>query len=190
MKNANVLRIALGSTILLMPPYGACRFAAAAPVMALSSAAATQDTEDTDATKLFEGYPDSKAFKYFVEGQLNSEWHLKKNNLVSATWFLGGRPNIGMQCFVNYPGDVFGYRNVCNWACQNAYGSQLSGEQLNAVKAILPNLPKSTLHPPMEKLLIFSYQLDGKWVTRTYDKSALPEGVSQIYKMTQAPIED
>lgn len=144
---------------------------------------------DEDADKLFEGYPKNDAFDSFVRSHLASECHLKKEHLLYATWFLNGRPNVGMESIVDIKGHSFSCRNVYDWAIQNSGNSELNAGQLATLNKALLDLPESTLHPAIEHLLIFSFCVNNKWITRTYDMNALPQAVLQIYQITRAPLD-
>jgi len=184
-KNKIAAAYILGTLLTIIIP-GLVSRACKLPVPAhLSTFSETENGKD-DAAKLFEGYPKSRSFDYFVKSHLNSEQHLNEKHLLYGTWFVS--ENVAMENIANVRGTVSYYTNMYNWATRGGKTYTLNESQLIELNKTLLDLPESTIHPPIKHLLIFSFCMKGKWITRTYDTSALPKSILQIYAITAAPL--
>lgn len=156
-----------------------------------TSVPAAQDSEDQHPEKLFETYPKSKfandpndAFSGFVEGHLNAQRNLQAKHLIYATWFDEGRQNVAIQNVLKEDGMFNHWCCVWNWANQGGGSPQhIDATKMKLVEQALKEVPLSDPHPPLSKLLIFSFQRDGKWLTRTFDKDKLPASVARTFQI-------
>ena len=137
----------------------------------------------------FAGYPHSAGFDAVIKEQLYPS-EKPTTKLLEGTWFLDGRPNVAIECRVDTDGKGYTVRAVYDWADQNSFPIQLDNKKLQALNSALQALPPSSLHPPMDKLLIISYRIDNKWVTRLYDKEHLPASVQEAYEVLGASVTD
>jgi hypothetical protein len=87
-----------------------------------------------------------------------------------------------MQTRIKADGDVYKVRSVFNWAEQAATQSQLSADELETLSTTLKKLPDSQ-SPPLEFVVVATFQRDGKWQTRLYDRRQPPESLVTIYKL-------
>lgn len=133
------------------------------------------------------GYPQSAAFDAVVKEHLYPD-NKPTAKLVQGTWFLDGRPNVTIECGVDTDGKGCTVRAVYDWAYQNKSTIQLDDKKLQALRSALQALPPSSLHPPLDKLLILSYRIGNKWVTRLYDKDHLPVSVQEVYEVLGASV--
>ncbi len=104
-----------------------------------------------------------------------------------CTYFLND-PKIAIDLTGDTNGSVVWYRHVDDWAMQNTRNSNLEADQLQGLKKLLTQLPDNQKKSPLMTLVMLSYQADGKWLTRLYDKTELPESVQKIYDLTGVPI--
>jgi len=148
----------------------------------------TAAPEDRNPNKLFEGYPEAKEQYNFglgaiMRSHLNTKLNLQKKQLVYVTWLYGGGTGIAMENFLGSDGNFSSYRDVFNWAIQANHGAKFDVSTMNLIKEQLKAVPSRNSHPPLNKLLIFSFQRDGKWHTRTFDKSKLPSSVDRVIQL-------
>ena len=137
----------------------------------------------------FAGYAHSAGFDAVVKEQLYPS-DKPTTKLLEGTWFLDGRPDVAIECRVDTDGKGYTVRAVYNWAYQNSFSIQLDDKKLQAERSALQAVPVSSLHPPMDKLLILSFRIGNKWVTRLYDKEHLPASVQQAYEVLGASVTD
>jgi hypothetical protein len=106
------------------------------------------------------------------------------------TWFVDGDPNVAQYCSVLPDGHVSAYRIFYDSAVQNGLKRDLNSAELSELKHTMDSLPPSQ-SPAMRDLLIVSFRdyASGQWMTRTYDRTARPPGVSALFAVTGAPIE-
>lgn len=150
-----------------------------------------QASEDQHPEKLFETYPKSKfaddpndAFSHFVEGHLNAKSHLQAKHLIYATWFDEGRQNVAIQSFLREDGTFNHWCYIWNWAYHGGgFPQHVDATKMKLIKQTLKDVPLSDPHPPLSKLLIFSFQRDSKWLTRTFDKDKLPASVARTFQL-------
>ena len=97
----------------------------------------------------------------------------RDERLLLTTWFLDGDPRVAMMSSVRPDGHVSAYRYVHDWSVQNSTKSDLVADQVLELRGAIDHLPASQ-SPPLAKLLIVSFRRNGRWLTRTYDRTALP----------------
>ena len=132
-------------------------------------------------------YPKSAALSSHISAHSNGDWHLKQNHLLYATYFLQS-PKMAITLTVDRQGSVRWWREVYDWAIQGIRDSILETKQLRDLETLLTQLPAPKNRSSLETLMLISYQTEGKWKTRLYDKTELPESVQKIYDLTSVPI--
>jgi len=163
------------------------------PTVSTPVATPTVAPEDQNPDKLFEGYPREKepyndALGAIITSHLNAKSNLQGKQLLYATWFYGGRPKVSMQNMLSENGNLKSYRDVFNWAIQASGNKQIEASKMSLIKEQLKEVPNSDSHPPLTKLLIFSFQRDGKWHTRTFDKFKSPASVTRVFQLLGRPL--
>jgi hypothetical protein len=126
-------------------------------------------------------YPQTEAFKYFVEWQTNAEWHRQQTNLLAITAFDEGSDRSAFQYWVNGDGLESDVRTVYDWAHQALGQKQLSASALQDLRAVIGQLPTENATPPIERLVIVSWSRGTNWLTTSYDRQSLPAGMRQVY---------
>lgn len=62
-------------------------------------------------------------------------------------------------------------------------GQRLGAEQLHSIDDLLKHLPdEGALLPPVERRLLVSYQIDGHWKQRIYDRAMMPKKLTELVK--------
>ena len=109
--------------------------------------------------------------------------------LLLTTWFLDGDPRVAMTCRVRPDGHVSTFGYVYEQGLSNPRKSDLVADQLAALRESIAALPASQ-HPPLANLLVVSFRSpSGQWLTRTYDRTAPPVGVAELFTITGAPLQ-
>ena len=135
------------------------------------------------------GYPYSAAFDAVMKEHLYPS-DKPTPELLEGTWFLNGNPRVAMECGVDTDGKGYTVRAVYDNAYQIERATQLDDKKLQALRSALQALPPSSPHPPLGKLLILSFRIGDKWVTRLYDKEHLPVLVQGVYELVGASVTD
>lgn len=139
---------------------------------------------DQETLSLFTPYPASEALSYFAHLHAFRDGLTKGHLVFYSTWFLEGNPKVGMQTRIKADGDVYKVRSVFNWAEQAATNWQLSADELEKLSTNIKKLPDSQ-SPPLEFLVVVTFQRDGKWQTRLYDRRQPPDSLVAIYKLAR-----
>ena len=137
---------------------------------------------DKETLDLFTPYPASDALTYFAHLHAFRDGLTKGQLVFYSTWFLDGNPKVGMQTRIKADGDVYKVRSVFNWAEQASTQSQLSADELETLLTTIKKLPDSQ-SPPLEFLVVVTFQRDGKWQTRLYDRRQPPDTLIAICKL-------
>ena len=137
---------------------------------------------DKEVLDLFAHYPQSQGLEYVAYSHAYREGLTKLHFVLYSTWFLHGDPSVAMQTTVNAEGEVYTVRSVFNWADQAGRWSRLTTDDFQLLLATIKELPKSTQSPPLEFIVVVSFQEDGKWQTRLYDRRKPPPELTRIYK--------
>ena len=129
-------------------------------------------------------YPQTEAFKRYVDGQTNGAPHVQHllaisefsdAGLVAKRYELTGD---GAQFYesmtIRPEGPIFGI-------CGGPIPSKLTDTQLIAVASALHQLPPTNSLPPIDELVLVSFRLGTDWITHSYDKRRLPKAMRQIY---------
>jgi hypothetical protein len=138
---------------------------------------------------LFAGYPKTEALDQVVSYHSNAEWHLKRDHILTMTWFLQGRPGVAIECRADAHGFVSTYRSVHERGTQAHQQSKLAEAQYAALQEAVRQLPASAGKPELANLLIVSFRDGDRWVTRVYDRPSLPPQVERLYAITGAYLE-
>jgi hypothetical protein len=149
----------------------------------LSSFVGAQNSSyDKETLDLFTPYAASDALKYVAHLHAFREGLTKGQLVLYSTWFVDGNPKIAMQTRIKADGDVYKVRDVYNWAEQAAKRLQLSADELETLLTTIQKLPDSQ-SPPLEFLVVVTFQRAGKWQTRIYDRRQPPDSLVTIYKL-------
>ena len=104
--------------------------------------------------------------------------------LLLTTWFLDGDPRVAMTCRVRPDGHVSTFGYVYDEGLRNPRKSDLVPDQLAALRESLAALPASQ-QPSLQNLLVVSNRTPtGQWVTRTYNRTAPPAAVAELFTIT------
>jgi len=131
----------------------------------------------------FSKYPQSDSFCYYLGFHTGrrAEKYLQNPPLLMISAFLAD--GLVLQYFVSMSGQELDHRKVYSWADQMGRQQQLTEINLRDLHSALRELPKESVLPPIERMIIVSFRDDADWVTRCYDSNALPKAVSQIYEI-------
>jgi hypothetical protein len=133
-------------------------------------------------------YPHSPALDAVVQMHADAAGDAE-DRLLLTTWFSGGDPRAAMICSVRPDGHVSRYRYMHDaGAIQFAQGVDLVADQMAELRPMLSRLPPSQ-SPSLENLLVVSFRSATGWATRTYDRSALPAEVAELFAITGAPLD-
>ena len=144
---------------------------------------------DKEVLDLFANYPKSNGLDYVAYSHACRECLNKLNVVLYSTWFLRGDPSVAMQTRVNAEGEVYTVRSVFSWADQASRWSRLSTDDLQLLLATIKELPKGAQSLPLEFIVVVSFQQDGKWITRLYDRRKPPSELTKIYKFAHWTID-
>ena len=154
--------------------------------LALSSLVGAQRLSyDKETLALFTRYPASDALNYIANSHADHDGLTKAHLVLYSTWFLGGSPVVAMQTRIKADGDAYKVRSVFAWEEQAAQRWQLSTDDLQTLSASIANLPESE-SPLLEFLVVVTFQRDGKWQTRLYDRRKLPDSLITINKLARS----
>jgi hypothetical protein len=155
----------------------------------LAVAVAQNLSYDKDTLNLFSQYAKSDALDYIAYSHAYREGLTRQNFVFYSTWFSNGRPSVAMQTTMTAKGEVYTVRSVFNWAHQAARSSQLTPADLQLLLATIKEFPKAAQSPPLEFIVVVTFQEDGKWQTRLYDRRKPPPELVRIYKLTHWTID-
>ena len=128
----------------------------------------------------FSSYPRTAPFEYYLRHHSNSPSRSQQADLLAISAF-PDNDGYSIEYLVNESGQEWDCRNVFSHAIQASQQKQLTALQLQALRSALRRLPRKSMTPPLERLVIVSFQDGANWVTRTYDSDALPRPMRQIY---------
>jgi hypothetical protein len=144
---------------------------------------------DTDTLDLFAQYPKSDALESTARSHAYQEGLTASLLVLYSTWFLDGDPRVAMQTRINASGEVYMVRSVFDWANQAATNWQLTQESLESLLATIQQLPKSAQSVPLVSVVVVTFQHDGKWQTRLYDRRQPPNELITINKLAHSVID-
>lgn len=134
---------------------------------------------DKPTTPDFSSYPQTKYFISSVSAQTNAMRHLQRSNLVAISTF----PSKDREV-VRYSVTEFGQHGtqhiIYDWAARAGNAKQLSEAELKNLRSAIRELPGESATPPIARLVIVSFRDGTNWVTRSYDRDALPKPMRQI----------
>jgi hypothetical protein len=136
--------------------------------------------QEQSPTPDFSNFPQTESFRAFLRSQTNAAEHLQRGDLVAISAFPKG-DGIALQYVVTEEGQESDTRNVFSWARQASHWRQLSEAELNNLRSAIHELPVESKSPPVERLVIVSFREGTNWLTRSYDRDALPKSMRQIY---------
>ena len=127
----------------------------------------------------FSRYPQTESFRHYLS-ITNAVWMLQHTNLLAISAFPNGSV-YALQYFVTETGQEYDCRNVYNWAIQASNRKQLSEPELTSLRSAIRELPAGSVSPPIERLVVVSFRAGTNWVTRSYESTAPPQSMRQIY---------
>ena len=128
----------------------------------------------------FSSYPQTAAFRFFLNYQTNGAAQLGQSNLLAITKFINN-DKVAVVYGVTQDGHENDSRWVYQWAMQGSHAKKLSDDELAQMRTAIGKLPAHNDTPPIGRLVIVSFQSGTNWVTRTYDGRSKPEGLNQIF---------
>ncbi len=140
----------------------------------LAGPALAGDTPD------FSSYPQTAAFRFFLTNQTNGAAELRQSNLLAISKFID-IDKVAVVYGVTQDGHENDSRWVYQWAMQSSHSKRLSAEEMDQLRAAIGKLPPHCETPPIERLMMVSFNQGTNWVTRTYDSTNLPEGMTKIF---------
>jgi hypothetical protein len=129
----------------------------------------------------FSHYPQTGAFKAFVDGQMNAAWHAQRSDFLAISAFYEGE-RVALQYWIT-ENDEFDVRTVYDHAHQSERHKQLVPSAVKGLHSAIAELPSESVTPPIDHLVIVSFQDGTNWVTRTYDSENLPNAMTKIYEI-------
>jgi hypothetical protein len=137
----------------------------------------------------FDRYPRSPALDAVVRSHTEAASDPREELLLLTTWFLDGDPRVAMTCRVRPDGHVSTFGYVYDEGLRNPRKSDLVPDQLATLRESIAALPASQ-QPSLQNLLVLSYRTPtGQWLTRTYDRTAPPRPVAELFTITGAPLQ-
>ncbi len=130
----------------------------------------------------FSNYPHTQWLGTYFYYQTNAVWNAQQTNLLAVSAFPSGG-TFALEYFVTESGRERDLRNVWNWAIQDTHSKQLSEIALKSLRSAIRDLPSESMSPPIDRLVVISFREGTNWVTRSYDSSALPNPMRQIYNI-------
>jgi len=130
----------------------------------------------------------SPAFDRLVQTHADAANDRREELILLTTWFLDGDPRAAMMCRVRPDGHVTTFEYVYDAEVRGSRKTNLVPDQLAALRQAIRRLPPSQ-SPRLEDLLIVSFLRDGRWITRTYDRTAPPPAAAELFAVTGAPIQ-
>jgi hypothetical protein len=129
-------------------------------------------------TSVLASYPQTDAFKHITAAQLYADD--RQDELLAITEFYRNDRAVLLYIVTNN-GQEDDVRHVYDWADQVEHSKRMSAPDLRRLSAALARLPVALVSPPIDRLVIISFHVGSRWVTRTYDSAALPEAMREIY---------
>jgi hypothetical protein len=137
----------------------------------------------------FDRYPRSPALDAVIQSHAEAASDPREELLLLTTWFLDGDPRVAMTCRVRPDGHVSTFGYVYDQGLRNPRKSDLVADQLAALRESIAALPASH-QPALSNLLVVSFRSPtGQWLTRTYDRTAPPAPVAELFTITAAPLQ-
>jgi hypothetical protein len=160
------------------------------PLVIFFSCAAASGLAAEDLAPDFSAYPQTAAFKSFVEEQTNATRHV--GTIMAMTEFTSsGSEAQKYRVFVG--GWVSEYtdrwspprHDVAAPSITVGSGSALrfTEKQLATLVAAIPVLPLTNAFPPIDQLVVVSFHRGTNWTTHCYDKRRPPKPLGQIYDL-------
>lgn len=138
---------------------------------------------DKEVFDLLANYPKSDGLDYVAYSHAGRDRLNDLHFAFYSTWFLHGNPRVAMVTTMTSEGEVHSVRSVFNWADQAGRWSQLTTDDLRLLMATIEELPKAAESPPLEFVVVVSFQQKGKWLTRLYDRRNPPPELTRIHKL-------
>ena len=106
--------------------------------------------------------------------------HSWTNLLVLSTLQAEGR--FALEYFVGEEGQCYSHRNRgLGW--NSAQGTNLTPAQVSGVRKALRELPATYATPPIERLVLLSFQDGNRWVTRSFDFNDRPAALQTLFQI-------
>lgn len=137
--------------------------------------------EDKISTPDFSAYPQTDAFRSFINSQTNVDWNLVKRSNILAIVSFHRDDRIGLIYTVNERGQEFDVREVYDWATQASHHKELNKGQLEDLRLAIKRLPDQNIFPPIGQLVVVSFKQNDGWITHSYDRTNLPPAMRTIY---------
>jgi len=153
--------------------------------LCLTFVAAQSLSYDKETLALFTQYPASEALNYIAHAHANHDGLTKAHLVLYATWFSDGNPKVANETKIKADGDVYNVRSVFDWADQAAKNWHLSAAESQTLSTAIKNLPDSE-SAPLDSVVVVTFQRDGKWQARLYDRRHPPDSLVTIYKLARS----
>ncbi|MBI3853187.1 MAG: hypothetical protein HY298_23300 [Verrucomicrobia bacterium] len=140
----------------------------------------------------FSRYQQTMHFQEIIQVQTNAAWQLgQRTNILAITVFDHGSDRVVTEYFISQNGKGISWRNVPAWAHQpgKKIKQSLSDSEMKKLQSAIEELPAKNDAPPLERLLIVSFQSGTNWITRAYDRQALPRPMLDICEVADLGIE-
>ena len=117
--------------------------------------------------------------RFFTRTQTRA-WHSQQNHILAISDFFMG-DDVALEYTVTEAGQEFDVRDVHNWAHQDSHSKQLSGADMKNLGKAIRQLPVDAWMPPRNRLVLVSFKQGTNWISRSYDRQALPDPMRKIY---------
>jgi hypothetical protein len=153
-------------------------------VLLFSGGLAPALTGDQPTPPDMSSYPQTEAFRRYVDGQTNGAPHVQHLLAISEFSHAGlvaDRYELtehGTQLYesmtIRPEGPIFGTGS-------GPISPKLTETQLKAVASAIYELTPTNALPPIDELVLVSFRQGTNWITHSYDKRSLPQAMRQIY---------
>ena len=128
-----------------------------------------------------EAYPDSEALGAVAGPQLQNRGLGPGRALARVSRSGNGRTTWWEEWAVFPSGESQSWRELWDHATQGGVPRRPAATfRRKAAQALVDRLPPSLPHPPLARVLIVSFERDGRWTTRLYDQTEPPSVLIEL----------
>lgn len=151
-------------------------------LFAFGCSRAAESAQQVPGPPNFSSYGQSDSMRHYIEFHLGAARAADTNHVLAISGF----PK-NLQCAIQYEvtlgGQVSNWRECYGWAVQAHGGRQIPAQDLPQLTRAIRELPATNSTPPLDRLLIVSFNTGTNWVTRSYDRAALPPAMWTIFTL-------
>ncbi len=146
--------------------------------LALGALLLTNQRRQQTPAVILSRYPQTETLKMAIQSYLKAA--NPNPNVVFAQATFDETLNSTVDCAITEDGARSCWAGSGIWS-SGREGPNQSAAQLDAIRAVLRDMPTTISRPAPENLLIVGYWQDGKWTTQIYDKSRLPWRIKRLH---------